>query len=81
MKSDINPRGKRLPTLLEKLLLGLTKNMADANGPTQRKKDATSQGRLTFRRHCQQCISLYRVNNLIMKIRLINDLCSTQCNE
>ena len=57
MKSGINPRGKRLPTLLEKLLLGLTKNMADANGPTQRKKDATSQGRLTFRRHCQQCIS------------------------
>ena len=80
MKSGINPRGKRLPTLLEKLLLGLTKNMADANGPTQSKKDATSQGRLTFRRHCQQCISLYRVTNLIMKIRLINDPC-VQRNE
>ena len=60
-----------MPIKFEKVPLGLTKNMADANGPAQSKKDATSQGRLTFRRHCQQCISLYRVNNLIMKIKLI----------
>ena len=60
-----------MPSKFENVPLGLTKNMADANGPTQRKNDATSQGRLTFRRHCQQCISLYRVTNLIIKIRVI----------